>query len=73
RMRCEGPRPMTSLLGVVLQEQRVGGRWQVVVREPDRQALERLRTTAGVSDYDETPLGLEEIYCALFAREASKP
>ena len=73
RMRCEGPRPMTSLLGVVLQEQRVGGKWQVVVREPDRRALDRLRTTAGVSDYDETPLGLEEIYCALFAREASKP
>ena len=72
RMRCEGPRPMTSLLGVVLQEQRVGGKWQVVLREPNRQALDRLRTTAGVSDYDETPLGLEEIYCALFAREASK-
>ena len=71
RMRCEGPRPMTSLLGVVLQEQRVGGKWQVVVREPNRGALERLRMTAGVSDYDETPLGLEEIYCALFAREAS--
>jgi len=73
RMRCEGPRPMTSLLGVVLQEQRVGGKWQVVVREPDRQALDRLRTSAGVFDYDETPLGLEEIYCALFAREAAQP
>jgi ABC-2 type transport system ATP-binding protein len=72
RLRCEGPRPMTSLLGVVLQEQRVGGKWQIVLREPNRHALERLRTTAGVSDYDETPLGLEEIYVALFAREASQ-
>jgi hypothetical protein len=34
-------------------------------------ALHRLRTTAGIHDYEEAPLGLEEIYCALFAREAS--
>jgi ABC-2 type transport system ATP-binding protein len=72
RMRCEGPRPMTSLLGTVLQERRVGGKWHVVLREPDRQALDRLRSTIGIHEYDETPLGLEEIYCALFEREASE-
>ena len=71
RLRCENGRPNGSLLGTVLQEQRVGGKWQMILREPNRAALDRLRTTPGIHDYEEAPLGLEEIYCALFAREAS--
>jgi ABC-2 type transport system ATP-binding protein len=83
RLRCDPPfppllrggehgsRPDGSLLGTVLQEQRIGGKWQVILREPDRAALDRLRVTPGIHDYEEAPLGLEEIYCALFAREAS--
>lgn len=69
RLRCDGVRPEASLLGTVLQEQRVGGKWQFVVREPNRAALEQLRLTPGIHDYEEAPLALEEIYCALFARE----
>jgi ABC-2 type transport system ATP-binding protein len=71
RLRCENGRPNGSLLGTVLQEQRVGGKWQMILREPNRAALDRLRATPGIHDYEEAPLGLEEIYCALFAREAS--
>jgi ABC-2 type transport system ATP-binding protein len=73
RMRCDGtrPRPQTSRLGTVLQEQSVGGKWQVILREPDRAALDMLRRAPGVHDYEEAPLGLEEIYCALFARKDS--
>jgi ABC-2 type transport system ATP-binding protein len=70
RLRCEGARPNGALLGTVLQEQRVGGKWQMILREPNREALARLRTTPGIHDYEEAPLALEEIYCALFAREA---
>jgi ABC-2 type transport system ATP-binding protein len=73
RLRCDGARPNGSLLGTVLQEQRVGGKWQMILREPNRAALERLRATPGIHDYEEAPLALEEIYCALFAREASSP
>ena len=71
RLRCESNRPNGAALGTVLQEQRVGGKWQMILREPNRAALDRLRVTAGIHDYEEAPLGLEEIYCALFAREAS--
>lgn len=70
RMRCEGAQPNGTSLGTVLQQQRVGGKWQMILREPDRAALDRLRVTAGIHDYEEAPLALEEIYCALFAREA---
>jgi ABC-2 type transport system ATP-binding protein len=70
RVRCEGAQPNGSLLGTVLQEQRVGGKWQMVLREPNRAALDRLRATPGIHDYEESPLALEEIYCALFARKA---
>jgi ABC-2 type transport system ATP-binding protein len=70
RLRCEG-RPNGTLLGTVLQEQRVGGKWQMILREPNRAALDQLRGTPGIHDYEEAPLALEEIYCALFAREAS--
>jgi ABC-2 type transport system ATP-binding protein len=71
RLRCESNRPNGAALGTVLQEQRVGGKWQMILREPNRAALDRLRVTAGIFDYEEAPLGLEEIYCALFAREAA--
>jgi ABC-2 type transport system ATP-binding protein len=69
RMRCEGARPAAAQLGTVLQEQSVGGKWQVILREPDRAALEVLRRAPGIHDYEETPLALEEVYCALFARK----
>ena len=72
RLRCDNGRPSGSALGTVLQEQRVGGKWQMILREPNRAALDRLRITPGIHDYEEAPLGLEEIYCALFAREAAE-
>jgi ABC-2 type transport system ATP-binding protein len=67
RIRCEGARPNGSALGTLLQEQRVGGKWQMILRDPDRAALERLRIAPGIHDYEEAPLALEEIYVALFA------
>src|SRR6267142_1367465 len=60
RLRCEGSRPRASHLGTVLQEQSVGGKWQVILREPDRAALNALRFAPGIHDYEESPLGLEE-------------
>jgi len=71
RLRCDEAGLAAASLGKVLQKQRVGGRWQVIVHEPNRAALTRLRTTQGIHDYEESPLSLEEIYCALFAREVA--
>jgi ABC-2 type transport system ATP-binding protein len=73
RLRCEGPWPDASRLGTVLQEQSVGGKWQAVLRDPNRTALEQLRRAPGIFDYEETPLGLEEMYCALFGRKEGAP
>ena len=69
RVRCDGARPEATAFGTVLQEERVGGRWQVILREPNRDALDALRGTPGIADYEETPLGLEEVYCALLTRK----
>lgn len=73
RLRCDGARPKASLLGTVLQEQSIGGKWQVILRAPDRAALDELRKAPGIYDYEETPLGLEEMYVALFARKEATP
>jgi ABC-2 type transport system ATP-binding protein len=69
RARCDGPPPAASALGTVLHEQRMGASWQVILRDPDREALERLRWAPGVSGYEETSPGLEEVYCALLGRK----
>lgn len=68
RFRSADP-PTASRLGTVLQEQGVGGRWQLILREPNREALHQLRFADGIADYEETPLGLEEVYCALLGRK----
>ncbi len=73
RLRSDGDGLAAAELGQVLQKQRVGGKWQVILLKPDRAALSRLRATPGIYDYEEAPLSLEEVYCALFAREAPPP
>lgn len=69
RFRCDGSRPAAHALGTPLQEEGVGGRWQVIVREPRREALDELRRGPGISDYEEMPLSLEEVYCALLGKK----
>src|SRR5262245_9818888 len=69
RCRCDSARPVAASLGTVLHEQTTGGSWQAVLREPNRDALDRLRWAPGIADYEEAPLGLEEIYCALLGRK----
>jgi ABC-2 type transport system ATP-binding protein len=69
RFRCDGLRFRAADLGTVLGEESVGGTWQLILRDPRRDALGMLRRTAGVAEYDETPLTLEETYCALLGRK----
>ncbi len=73
RLRGEGPPPDAAGLGMVLQQQRVGDRWQIILREPDDAALHRLRLTPGIFDFEATPLGLEEVYCALLGSKEPAP
>jgi ABC-2 type transport system ATP-binding protein len=73
RLRCDGAPPVAAALGTVLQEQKAGGKWQVILREPDRTTLDLLRSSPGIYDYEETPLNLEEVYCALLGRKDGVP
>jgi ABC-2 type transport system ATP-binding protein len=72
RLRVENQPPDPVVLGTVLERNGTGPEWQAVIRDPDRRAVEVLRTQGDISDFEEAPLGLEEIYCALLAKE-TKP
>jgi ABC-2 type transport system ATP-binding protein len=73
RLRYEEQPPDAAPLGTVLQRNGTGRLWQAVVRDPDRTAVEALREAEGVHDFEESPLGLEEVYCALMAGQEGQP
>ena len=73
RLRYEEQPPDAAPLGTVLQRNGTGRLWQAVVRDPDRSAVEALRDAEGVHDFEESPLGLEEVYCALMAGQEGQP
>jgi ABC-2 type transport system ATP-binding protein len=57
-------------LGTVLERNGTGRFWQVLVQDPDPGAVAALQKSANVSDFEETPVTLEEVYAALMARAA---
>jgi ABC-2 type transport system ATP-binding protein len=69
RLRYATLPPDASSLGTVLQRNGSGKHWQVVVKDPNPEAVAALRTAEGIQDFEEGPLGLEEVYCALLAGE----
>ena len=70
RLRYETQPPDPAALGQVLERNGSGKLWQAVVLDPKREAVEALRNTAGIFDWEETSLGLEDVYCALMRKEA---
>jgi len=73
RLRFETQPPDPAPLGTVLQRNGSGRLWQAVIQDPDRKAVEALRTTTGIHDFEEEPLALEEVYCALLERKETAP
>jgi ABC-2 type transport system ATP-binding protein len=69
RLSFETQPPDAAALGTVLQRNGTGRQWQAVIRDPNRQAVEALRGADGIRDFEETALGLEDLYCALLAKE----
>jgi ABC-2 type transport system ATP-binding protein len=63
--------PEAEGLGTVLQRNGSGRQWQAVVLDPAPDAVAALREADGVRDFEETPLGLEDVYCALL--EGTRP
>jgi hypothetical protein len=73
RLRYEVQAPDPAGLGQVLERNGTGKMWQAVVLDPVRPAVETLRQADDVFDFEETPLNLEEVYCALLARKEATP
>ena len=63
--------PDPAGLGTVLERNGTGRFWQAVIQDPDPAAVAALRESAGVSDFEETAVSLEEVYAALMARSAN--
>ncbi len=72
-LRFEGQPPDPNGLGTVLERNGAGKQWQVTLQDPNREAVDALQKAGGIFDFEEAPLGLEEVYCALLARKEAKP
>jgi ABC-2 type transport system ATP-binding protein len=70
-LRYSDQPPDPNPLGTVLERNGTGRFWQVLVENPDPQAVESLRTAPGVTDFEDTPVTLEEVYAALMSRSAN--
>jgi len=70
-LRFSDQPPDPGALGTVLERNGTGRFWQVLVQDPDPVAVAALRGRAGVSDFEDVPVSLEEVYAALMARSAN--
>ncbi len=68
RLMHEGTPPDPTPLGTVLDREYSGRQCQVVLQDPNREALDALAISEGISSYEESPLTLEEMYTAVMAR-----
>ncbi|MGH9675806.1 MAG: ABC transporter ATP-binding protein [Candidatus Acidiferrum sp.] len=68
RLRCTETPPDANHFGKVLDRTTAGPQWQAILQDPDRIALDSLVHRAGIYDYEEAQLNLEEMYTALFGR-----
>ncbi len=71
RLRYEEAAPDAERLGTVLHRNGVGKQWQAVVLDPEPAAVAALRHSGDVHDFEESPLDLEEVYCALLSQPPS--
>ena len=63
--------PDPSNLGTILERNGTGRFLQVLVQDADTAAVAAMRESAGVSDFEDVPVTLEEVYAALMARSAN--
>ena len=65
----DGP-PDPSGLGTLLARSATGRFWQVLVRDPNPGAVAALRNRPDVTDFEDQPVALEELYAALMSKSA---
>lgn len=73
QLRFDSHAPDPAGLGTVLHRNGTGKQWQVVLQDPNRSALEALRQSSGIFDFEESPLPLEEIYTILLGGKEARP
>jgi ABC-2 type transport system ATP-binding protein len=73
QLRYDQHAPDPETLGNVLERNGSGRQWEAVLLDPDPEALDALRDTEGIHDFEQSPLNLEEAYCALLARKEGRP
>jgi ABC-2 type transport system ATP-binding protein len=67
-LRFAASPPDPSNLGTVLERNGSGRFWQVLVQNPQPLAIAALKSNPEVSDFEDVPVTLEEVYGALMAR-----
>jgi ABC-2 type transport system ATP-binding protein len=70
-LRYSAAPPDPSSLGTILEKNGSGRFWQVVVQNPLPTAIEALRRNPEISDFEDVPVSLEEVYSALMARSTN--
>lgn len=73
RLRYEQRPPDAATLGTVLQQNGTGKVWQAVIQDPRREAVLALQDAADVYDFEERPLGLEDVYLSLMGGKEVRP
>jgi hypothetical protein len=73
KLRHAGSPPDPARLGTVLERNGLGKQWTATLLDPNPSAVEALRQTEGVSDFDAESLALEEAYCALLSGKEARP
>src|SRR5262249_28276336 len=68
RLRWKGPLPDLGRIGKVLVREGDDPHWQAVLLDPSLDALESLRLSPSCDEFEQSPMSLEDVYCALMAR-----
>lgn len=60
--------PDANTLGTVLERNGTGHFWQALIQDPEPNAIAAMRGSASITDFEDSPVSLEEVYAALMAR-----
>jgi ABC-2 type transport system ATP-binding protein len=60
--------PDPTGLGTILLRNGTGRFWQVIVHEPNPQAVAALQAQPGITDFEDAPVSLEEVYALFMSR-----
>lgn len=69
QLQFDGQPPDVSRIGRVLQRNGSGNLCQAVIQDPDPAAVAELADSPHISHFQEVPLNLEDVYCALLQRK----